>query len=317
MVYKNLRKSMVIMQIFGGLGNQMFQYATGRALACSFNTKLLLDLSAFSSENKYTPRSFGLDAFNIEANIATADDLAKFKQGRIKAQFERIRPWYARSVVHEPHYYFSADIFKGTGNAVYKGYWQSPKYFEHIQNEIKKEFTLKNGSELKNEGAEISEIENNNAQKKEDPQRMFEEEIRTIGSNSVSLHIRRGDYVTQKNVSEHMGVLPLEYYQAARAHMAERIQEPYFFVFSDDIEWARKNMFMENATYISRKGLKDYEEMMLMSMCAHNIVANSSFSWWGAWLNQNPHKIVIAPEHWFADSSMSTKDLIPEVWIQK
>lgn len=288
---------MIVMQIFGGLGNQMFQYAAGKALASFYDTELALDVSFFAAHGEYTPRNFGLDVFNINARVATDAEIREHTYGKLKEQFERFtRPWYKRKIVYEPHFHFTADVFKGSGDTYYKGHWQSPKYFAGIESEIRKDFALR--YPLSAEGQTVAD------------------KIKEFGDSIVSVHIRRGDYVSSKSVQDTIGVLPLLYYESAQRHINSQIKNPHYFIFSDDVEWVEKNMHIENAIYVSRsKNLKDYEEMYLMSMCSNNIVANSSFSWWAAWLNQNPGKIVIAPEKWFNDPAQNTTDLIPCDWI--
>ncbi len=135
---------------------------------------------------------------------------------------------------------------------------------------------------------------------------------------SVSLHIRRGDYVSNKVTNQVHGVCDLNYYSHAISYIAERISNTHLFVFSDDPEWAKGNLKTEIPTFFvdNNRADKDYEDLKLMRQCKHNIIANSSFSWWGAWLNQNAGKIVIAPKKWFNDKSINTKDLIPEKWIR-
>lgn len=288
---------MIVMQVFGGLGNQMFQYATGSALASFYETELALDISFFTAHGEYTPRNFGLDVFNIDARVATDAEIREHTYGKLKEQFERFtKPWYRRKIAYEPYFHFTADIFKGTGDSYYKGHWQSPKYFARIENEIKKDFVLK--KPLSAEG------------------QIIVDKIKEFGDSSVSVHIRRGDYVSSKSVQDTIGVLPLSYYEKAQKHINSQIKNPHYFIFSDDIEWVKERMGLKDATYVSEsRNLKDYEEMYLMSLCAHNIIANSSFSWWGAWLNSNPNKIVIAPEKWFNDPAQNTADLIPGDWV--
>ena len=143
----------------------------------------------------------------------------------------------------------------------------------------------------------------------------YKQEI--IATESVSLHVRHGDYVTNADTNSFHGVCSLDYYKNAVSKIKQEMPLP-FFIFSDDIIWAKENLdFIGNMTFIEYNGATpDHEEMYLMSLCQHNIIANSSFSWWGAWLNQNPNKIIIAPQNWFNDVSLDTKDLIPNEWIR-
>ncbi|MFA7314320.1 MAG: alpha-1,2-fucosyltransferase [Candidatus Magasanikbacteria bacterium] len=175
-------------------------------------------------------------------------------------------------------------------------YFQSEKYFRNIEDVVRKEFTLKN---------EMSE----SASK-------FEQEI-LHNRNSVSLHIRRGDYVSDIKTNDYHGVCDLNYYERAIKYLKEKIGEIKIFVFSDDISWVKENLKLDNLFFVSSEDIKDYEELILMSKCQHNIIANSSFSWWGAWLNENKDKIVIAPKKWFNNNQVNNKsDIVPKDWIR-
>lgn len=173
-------------------------------------------------------------------------------------------------------------------------YYQSEKYFINIADEIKKEFTLKN--DFSDKAKEyLQKIEN---------------------SNSVSLHIRRGDYVTNRKANAYHGVCDLRYYFEAIKKIKEKIINPVFLVFSDDIDWVKANLKGEEFVFVSSPKIKDVEEMILMSKCKQNIIANSSFSWWGAWLNNNSAKIVIAPKKWFNDKKAKQMDIVPSNWLR-
>ncbi len=183
-------------------------------------------------------------------------------------------------------------ISKITGNY---GFYQSEKYFKPIEKIIRREFTLK---EPLSSAAQI--ISNEILDKKD----------------SVSIHIRRGDYVLDKKTNKHHGTCELDYYKKAIEYIKDKIQSPVFFIFSDDIEWPKENIKEENSFFISNPEIKDYEELILMSNCNHQIIANSSFSWWGAWLNQNPNKIVIAPQKWLNTDISKQPDIVPKTWIK-
>ncbi len=173
-------------------------------------------------------------------------------------------------------------------------YYQNEKYFIDIAGEIKKEFTLKNDFSEKAKEY-LQRIEN---------------------SNSVSLHIRRGDYVENKKVNAYHGVCGLDYYNEAMRIIKEKINNPVFFVFSDDIAWAKENLKGTEFVFVSCPEIEDVEELILMSKCKHNIIANSSFSWWGAWLNNNSEKIVIAPKKWFNNKKAKQMDIVPSNWLR-
>ncbi len=169
------------------------------------------------------------------------------------------------------------------------GYYQSEKYFIEVKDQILKEFTLKNTL-----SAPAQDI------------------VKNIQTNSVSIHIRRGDYVN--NI--HHPLCDLEYYYKALHHIKSNITTPHFFIFSDDIEWAKNNLQMHDATFVSNGDLSEVEELLLMSTCSHNIIANSTFSWWAAYLNKNEHKIVIAPKQWTKKETSDMLEILPKTWIQ-
>lgn len=188
--------------------------------------------------------------------------------------------------------YFQKVLSKITGNY---GLYQSEKYFIEVKNEILKQYTLKNPLSI---GAKdlLEKIKSN--------------------PNSVSLHIRRGDYVKNTKTNKYHGTCDLDYYHKAIDIIKTKMIDPAFFIFSDDIEWVKENLHIENAIYSSDKSIRDYEEMILMSKCSHNIIANSTFSWWGAYLNTNLNKIVIAPKQWTVKKSSIELDILPEIWLQ-
>jgi hypothetical protein len=204
---------------------------------------------------------------------------------------------------HSPIYYkkepplrFDPDFFAVPDNVYLEGYWQSENYFKTIENAIKSEFTLKEDPDPQN--ALLSE--------------------KILGSNSVSIHIRRGDYVHNPVTFDYHGVCSLEYYHSAIDTIAKKISNPHFYIFSDDSLWVKQNLGINYPhTYVTHnQGLKDYMDLWLMKLCRHHIIANSSFSWWGAWLCSNPGKIVIAPKQWFNNPDVNTDDLIPNTWLR-
>lgn len=173
-------------------------------------------------------------------------------------------------------------------------YYQNEKYFSLISDIIRQEFTLKNKFSDKAQEA-LQKIES---------------------ADSVSLHVRRGDYVLNRNINAYHGICSLDYYQAAIKLIKEKISSPTFFVFSDDIAWTKDNLKGSEFVFVSCPEIEDVEELILMSKCKHNIIANSSFSWWGSWLNSNSDKIVIAPQKWFNDKKANKNQILPEKWIR-
>jgi hypothetical protein len=173
------------------------------------------------------------------------------------------------------------------------GYWQTENYLIDIKDTILNDFQLK--LPLRNELKEIA--------------------LKISDSNSVSIHIRRGDYAQDKKTNAHHGTCSLEYYQEAIKLITEKIQNPIFYIFSDDIEWVKENLKINYPKY-HVEGNKGFEDMELMKNCKHNIIANSSFSWWAAWLNTNKEKIIIAPKNWLNNPKFDTSDVVPNSWIK-
>ena len=284
---------MIIIKLNGGLGNQLFQYSLGRKLSIKNNDIFKMDLSSFKGNKD---RHYSLNPFTIVENIANEEEIKKIEKLGLWKLFDKFKPHYKRSSIKYKGYNFDPNILKLSGNFHLDGYWQSEKYFKDIENIVRKEITLKNSLPSKYSGL-IGEITNN---------------------NSVSIHIRRCDYATNKKFSAVYNLLDEEYYQRTVKFIAEKIKEPKFFIFSDDIKWAKQNLNIPYPKiFVSDNSeIKNYEELTLMSLCKHNIIANSSFSWWGAWLNTNIDKIVLSPDKWFNIGVGNTSDLIPENWIK-
>ena len=285
---------MIIVKLIGGLGNQMFQYATARRLAFKHDTALILDLSSFET---YKLHNYALNHFNINAQIAIPKQLGLC---RSDSRLSRLRRIFLRSNSHDSNYIkeknfnFDREILELSDNVYLDGYWQSEKYFKDIENIIKKEFRLE--YELDEKNREMADYISN--------------------CESVSIHVRRGDYVTNSVINAFHGTCDMDYYLRCISLLKNKIKDPHFFIFSDDPEWVKINLNIDFPTiFITHNGPeKNYEDLKLMSLCKHNIIANSSFSWWGAWLNDNPQKIVIGPLNWFRDNKINTRDLMPEYW---
>lgn len=200
------------------------------------------------------------------------------------------------NVYSEKHFHFDPEVLTVPDNVYLQGYWQSEKYFKEIGDIIRQEFSV--GSSLTGKNQELAEL--------------------ITSTNSVSVHVRRGDYVADPNMMAMHEICDAEYYTRCVEKIRSTVKAPHFFVFSDESAWVGANMRFPFPTTVVDHNAPDrgYEDMRLMSLCRHNILANSSFSWWGAWLNTNPSKVVIAPQEWFKDTSKDTKDLIPDGWIR-
>ncbi len=291
-------ENMIIVKLIGGLGNQMFQYASGRYLAHKYRTELKLDIRDFKN---YALRNYDLNCFDIIENFATSSELSHilFPSDRPVIKVSKRFIWNVLRVqpieyIKETEYSFQQNFLKLQDNVYLDGYWQSEKYFLDIENIIRKEFSVV--KPLTSTSQDLAE--------------------RIKNCESVSLHVRRGDYVSDPKTNSMHGVCGVDYYRNAIDLIREKIETPCFFIFSDDSEWACFNIKPNAPTIYVRHNdySRDYEDIFLMSMCKHHIIANSSFSWWGAWLNENPEKIVIAPKKWFNSKNMDTKDLLPDKW---
>lgn len=289
-----MKKGKVYLKLNGGLGNQMFQWAVGRMISETTDMEVYLDMSYFK---KGFARPYQLDIFKLEPKTI-ADAWTKFKLDYIWT-FRSLMKWQSFMGVtyySEAHFHFDKNITKIRPETYIDGFFQSELYFKTVEKFVKEDFVF-----------EVPPDENN---------RKVINKIR--GENAVSLHIRRGDYVQKKRYSDAYAHCSIDYYKKAVDYIAERFPDPVIYIFSDDIPWAKANLKLPyKCFYVSHNtGKKSYEDMRLMSICNHNIIANSSFSWWGAWLNENPDKIVIAPTKWFQDDSIIQTDIIPKNWVQ-
>jgi hypothetical protein len=272
---------MIITKLYGGLGNQMFQYAAGISLADRLATKVIADTVWYADQEQLgvrATRQFELDIFGVKPNNYNVVDKLRLKIEPLK---------YFKEPPNKAMTFLQA-IKNLNGNILLDGYWQSEKYFKNAEAKVFKTFSFSPS---------------------ESSQALFN---KITGSESISIHVRRGDYVNDPLTKKTYNNLAGSYYKQAIKIVTDVVRKPKFFVFSDDINWCKQNLKIDSVIYV--EGNKSFEDMMLMSACKHNIIANSSFSWWGAWLNQNPGKIVVAPRRWFNDKTLDTKDLIPSAW---
>ena len=318
---------MIIVKLKGGLGNQLFQYAMGRSLALKKNTLMKIDnVSGF--RNDPYGRVYSLGYFNIVENFASAEEVATYSKtndrGYVYRILNKLKPYYRRSIVAEsvanrimnsfrPYYKCSVveeqrqhqfnydpNILLTNDDVYLEGYWQNEKYFITISNLIRQEFRLRFTSDWLNQSIAHQ----------------------IINTNSVSVHLRRLHGVSadgRKKFIEEIklhGACSIEYYQAAIHELTEAVGNPHFFIFSDDHDWAQEHLNLDYPiTFVTHNDVdKCHEDLRLMSLCKHHIIANSSFSWWGAWLSDNPNKIVIASKKWLNTNKFRTEGLIPDSW---
>ncbi len=284
---------MVIVTLSGGLGNQLFQYAVGKQLALKNGTELKLYISNITRE---AGRVYKLGHFNIDADLATEEEVNGLIGhyyndslfSKIYRKIDGYRPRHQRKYFIETSYYcFEPDLMKINSDVLLEGFWQHQLYFANFPAAVKDAITLKPG-----------EIANSR----------FLEAIH-FDDQSVALHIRRGDYISDPGNLNFFGVLSAEYYYKAVRYIQAIIPGAQFYIFSDDLTWVKEHFKPEATMFFVEieGGEKDYLEMYLMSQCRHNIIANSSFSWWAAFLNKNPGKIVIAPQTWVVDKVQNAR----------
>lgn len=283
----------------GGLGNQMFQYAFGRTVADRRLCDLILDTSELDSiRTGVTPRSYSLDVFNVRALTKSE----KRNDSRLKIRLLKLFPLLSNflSIKLEPSHDFHHDIACDDSSKIFRGYWQSHHYFAANAQRIFRDFTP--SAPLSSQAS------------------LLLDEI--TSANSVMIHVRRGDYVSSKAASAYHSSLSIEYYMSAYDAICRTVEKPHFFVFSDDIEWCREALaFIDKPiSFVSPNTLQaDWEDLVVMSYCKHHIIANSSFSWWSAWLADQRYgveeRFVSAPLQWFAKDSINPDHRFPTHWM--
>ena len=286
--------------IYGGLGNQMFQYALNVALNQKGNKSKIL-FSNFFYDNHHNGFNLGY-AFQLKLPLAAKTynflllNTGILYKNRISNKvLSRFIPKYHNSVPaynEKKEFIFDQDVFHQESKMIV-GTWQSEEYFKDIRNILLEEFIFRQPTDKKNLEL-IDKIKN---------------------TNSVSIHIRRGDYLKERWIATHGVIRDAKYYNDSTSHINQKVEQPHYFIFSDDISWAKENLSLSNCTFINHnKGKDAYIDMYLMSLCKHNIIANSTFSWWAAWLNKNEDKIVIMPERWL--NNISAPGVFPSKWLK-
>lgn len=294
---------MICVSLNGGLGNQMFQYAVGRYLAIKLDATLVFDTSTYQNiKYRKTRRTLALNVFDVKINEASHEQLILLKPkcykflNAVKMNLN-LGGLQTTKYFIENGFEYNVNIEKVSNNCYLVGYWQSYRYFNVIETVIRSDFQFK------------QPIIGNNE--------ILMGKIRE--SNSVGVHVRRGDYVKNSFHGLH-GALGLDYYQRAIEYIKEIIKDPTYFIFSDDPDWTKSNLIIDSPCYYvsDNVGDKSYIDMQLMVSCKHLIIANSSFSWWAAWLNDRPSSIIIAPENWFNAEELNSRtvDLLPKNWIK-
>lgn len=270
---------MIIVELTGGLGNQIFQYAVGRRLSVERGVGLLFDTRYFATD---ATRWYSLKHFEVVGRAATRIELKLLcsnAAGRIAGN-----PLYHPTLSESPHGFDPAVLRAGSRTRL-TGYFSLNEYFEDTIPALRADFVLRNSART-------------------DAWRSVADEVNVAG-DSVAVHIRRGDYVSNQRNASFFEELGAEYYRRAIDVMSRRLSDPAYFVFSDDPGWATDCDLFPAGSRVRvvsvPEGLADYLEFDLMRRCRNHIVANSTFSWWAAALSDNPQKITIQPAIWYRD----------------
>jgi len=292
---------MIVVELMGGLGNQMFQYAIGRHLALLNQTDLYLDSTFLMDRGPrrkdFVFRNYDLDLFDLPVQSAPAYLSARFSRTNTlpKRIWNRLWPNQSVRFVYEKHFHMDEQVLSRRGDMYLDGYWQSARYFDAITDVIRADFRL--SFDLPIHSQQLANDINN--------------------TNAVCLNVRRADFVTNPV----HGTTSLSYYQEAVTYINANTTDPIYYVFSDDIDWCINNLHLQAPTvYVGHEyaGPKFGHYLQLMHQCQHFIIPNSTFAWWAAWLSPHAQKIVVAPKQWFGKPILpaNTKDLIPPLWVR-
>lgn len=292
---------MKIVKLKGGLGNQMFQYAFAKLIEKKTGEEVKLDYTSYSALKNDTVRKPRLERFNLSICSASSKDIEKKcllqHQGNSQALLYKIGI-YAEKTLNRKYYFEENRAYVDTDSILkyeyFDGYWQSYRYIEQVKDEIIKDFTPKTLS-----------------QKTTDDINMFSKQ------NSVFVGVRKGDYTKSKYAQRHFGSFSSDYYNTAMKKISEKTENPIFYIFSNDINWCKQNLALDNSFKIvyrePEQQVDDFEELMLMSSCKHAIMVNSTYHWWGAYLIKNKNKVICCPKKWFFDDKPI--DIIPNDWV--
>lgn len=291
---------MIQVRLKGGMGNQMFQYAFGLGQAARLGTSMKLDSSALLDRARgkdFVYRDFDLSIFNVEPEFGISPVLLR-KLYKVKSSSlsRWVKKQAANGLIIEKEKNFHVDqklIENPINNALYDGWWQSEKYFENVKHEVRKAFQFKQPL--------LAESED-----------LYQQ---ICDTNSVCLNVRRTDFLTTPSLN----ATNLEYFLKSAEKMANLVEKPHFFIFSDDIEWCREHIRLDHPRHMVTHDMKGYKfgnYLHLMKTCKNFIIPNSSFAWWAVWLNENLEKKVIVPKNWFNEGDFDTSDLVPNSWIR-
>lgn len=278
----------------------MFQYACAKAYSLKHRRSLYIDTSFLDNnqleKDGFTPRRYELGVFGLKEPFIGEQLTRPFRQSSIFKKIKKNSGLRFRKIYVQDQNKGAEQLNEVTPPVLLSGYWQSEQYFIKYEKEIRQIFRFQGVPEI---GGLLKEIESVNA---------------------VSVHFRRGDYITNPVAGRVLGVLTKDYYEQTIERIASEVNDPVFYLFSDDVEWVKNNFKIDYKHHIVEATAtnKNWHDMLMMSKCKHHIIANSSFSWWGAWLNPDPNKIVIAPAQWFADTALNktSVNITPAEWIR-
>jgi hypothetical protein len=271
----------IVVRLMGGLGNQLFQYAAGRRLASRHGVELVLDLGWFRHEAQLVaaPRRFELEPFGFDNERIELDPNEIRRWESDSRSFFRRRRLVIRQ--RDGDLRVDARVLEAGDDVVLVGYWQSEQYFLDVEEAIRSEVGRPSPSD----------------------------------GRAVAVHIRRGDYVAHAQTHAVHGVLPVEYYNEALHLVARRVDGAQFLAFSDDPEWVKAELGSILPLEVATAG-SAHDDLVAMARCRHHVIANSSFSWWGAWLGERDDSVVVAPSRWFADPALDSGAIVPDRWVR-
>ncbi len=271
----------IIVNLIGGVGNQMFQYALGYVVSKITGFELCVDLSSYEN---YKVRNFELNKFNIDIKLAE----------KYECDLLNRKHFFKKTLYKDKKKIFYRNVLKIKHSAYLKGFWQSEKYFADFKDDIFSLFEFKDKNFIVNQDL-LEDIKN---------------------SNAVSINLRLGDYINNNENKRIHFVCKKDYYSNALKYISQKVDNPKYFVFSDDIDGS-KEFLPQGYDFVYANTANWQEDMYFMTQAKHNIVANSSFSWWAAWLNKNLDKIVLAPDKWYTKAAkINDKDVVPESWVK-
>ncbi len=297
--------SKVIVSLYGGLGNQLFQFATALSLAKKNHARVFLDLSWFDKDHLSageTPRAYALGVYDLGGDVLIKNNRRKASHKQLTRYIDTVVRRVKKYInVGIPHFYeksmkFHPNLIQSELPIWLDGYWQSYKYFEDIKPALREMIAFS-----RNMNSTMQAIYKD-----------------ILVKDAICIHVRRGDYVTNPSAAQFHGLRDLSYYYSGINLVIKNLINPHAFIFSDDPLWVRSNFKLQiPSTIVDINGPDEaHQDLWLMAACKHFIIANSSLSWWGAWLSDQSDKIVVAPNQWFLNGQMSTEDLIPDQWIR-